>query len=141
MVPAPDAMIPMHRLPGSMWALLRFDLITLALFPSGILCDIPAAPTPLGGLSIPTPGNPVPLPIYAKSYTFQWTGNYANFTLKLFDFTATLRRTFANITDHSVIWNPLDIQSGTELFLVLTDALSNSIFFRQLHDLEPRRVG
>lgn len=66
--------------------------------------------------------------MYNKSFTFLWRGNCPNFTLKLFDFTATLCRTFSNISDNSFTWDPVDIPGGTEMYLVLTDALSNSTY-------------
>ncbi|KAI1783049.1 hypothetical protein LXA43DRAFT_367607 [Ganoderma leucocontextum] len=109
-----------------MRALLLFTLVTLTMLPSGIVCDtIPAAPAPNDSLSIQTPDPP---PIYGKSFTFQWAGDRPNFTLKLFDMTPTLRVNFSNISSHSFTWSPVDVSSGTEMYLVLTDALSNSTY-------------
>ncbi|KAI1781728.1 hypothetical protein LXA43DRAFT_1105451 [Ganoderma leucocontextum] len=109
-----------------MRALLLFTLVTLMMLPSGIVCDtIPAAPAPNDSLSIQTPDPP---PIYGKSFTFQWAGDRPNFTLKLFDMTPTLRVNFSNISSHSFTWSRVDVASGTEMYLVITDALSNSTY-------------
>lgn len=110
-----------------MWAqaLLAFTLATLTMFPSSTLCDIHAAPAPTDSLSIVTPDPP---PVYGLSFTFQWAGNSPNFTLKLFDMTPKLVKQFSNIPNQSYTWSCIDIPTGTELYIVLTDALLNSTY-------------
>ena len=110
-----------------MWApaLLPFTLASLITFPSSILCNISAAPTPNDSLSILTPNPP---PISGKAFTFQWAGNRPNFTLELFNMKPTLLRRFSNLPNQSYTWSMVEISSGTEVYLILTDALSNSTY-------------